>query len=67
MDVSEPREAYLTLQDGERVDCLLEKINDHHWQATPVRDVHIDEVHQAYVDLLPGKSSISFVIQGEEE
>lgn len=68
VDVSDqPGEAYLITTDGEKVPCLLEEVGPRQWQATPVRDVRIDEVEQAYIDVLPGQSSVNFVIWGEEE
>ncbi len=60
----QPREAYLVLRSGERVGCLLEKTGRRRWQATPVRDVSVDEVEQAFVDVVPRRSSVDFVLQG---
>jgi len=60
----EPGEAYLVLHDGERVECLIEKLGPNLWQAVPVRDVAVEEVDQAYVDVVPGNSSVDFLIGG---
>ena len=63
--MSEPHEAWIITKDGEKVPCLLEEIEPSKWQATPVRDVCIDEVDSAGVDLLPAQSSIRFMLVGE--
>ena len=65
--MSEPREAWIITKDGEKVPCLLEEIEPSKWQATPVRDVRMEDVVSAAVDLLPAQSSISFLLVGEEE
>lgn len=58
----EPGEAYLETRDGERVLCLLERTGPNEWQAVPVRDVERDEVVATYIDVLPGKSRVFFVL-----
>lgn len=63
----EPKTAYLTLRDGEKVECLVEETAPNTWQGVPHRDVHIDEVASAYIDVLPPGGEFSFVIQGVPE
>jgi hypothetical protein len=60
-----PTEVYLTLNDGSRVDCLIERTGPYAWQATAVLDVDIEDVSGAYADILPGGHTIAFVIGGE--
>lgn len=62
----QPCEATLILHTGESVQCLLEQTGPNEWQATPVRDVSIEEVAGANIDVLPGHSSVNFVLQGVE-
>lgn len=65
--MTEPSAAWIELSDGERIECLLERVEDDEWQATPVRDVLYEDVVAAGVDLLPAGGAISFVLGGPEE
>ena len=58
-----PTEAWLLLHTGERVECLLEQLDSRTWQATPVRAVSCSEIAQASVDVLPGNSQITFILE----
>jgi hypothetical protein len=57
-----PSEVYITLADGSRVECLIERTGPTDWQATAVLDVDIEDVTGAFADILPGGHTIAFVI-----
>ena len=57
-----PSSVYLLLRTGEFVDCLLEEIAPNAWQATPVRDVDIEEVVYCHVDELPGGATLALLL-----
>lgn len=65
--MKQPREAWIMTRDGEKVPCLLEEVAPSKWQATPVRDINIEDFESSYVDVLPGHSEISFMLMGVEE
>jgi hypothetical protein len=61
----EPGEVYVILHDDERIPCLVERIGENSWQATPARAVRGDELKATHIDVLPAGASLSFVLEAE--
>ena len=58
--MEEPSVAWIETHDGERVECLLERIAPDVWQATPVRNVALEDVAGTYIDVLPPRTKIEY-------
>ncbi|MGW0681795.1 hypothetical protein ACWD2L_00335 [Streptomyces sp. NPDC002754] len=64
--VDAPRQAWVTLHDGERVDCTIVRTGPREWSATPVRDVAVTDVASACVDQIPAYADVAFALRTSE-
>lgn len=65
-DLGPPTVAWVDTKEDGRVECLIEQTTINEWQATPVREVRLSEVETVYVNVIPPKSTVNFVILPDE-